>query len=251
VNFDLLAAEICWRVWGTPENFNGFCVLAALLHGTLVLGVSQTLRHWTDSATYIRQGGHHIGHWPTFLVVCWVSRESAICVDCEGVSFVLSCSAWTAVNHGKPLHVHQPVCSVSFTRWHCSLTWTLLCCCLWNILLTHNVYGAVTVAGGKQAVLAAFSRQSWLPSCSLTIFLRLFWQRSRGMMIQVYLSVRPSVTRVLWLIQRTYRQYFYTRWNGNHSSQMWFFVQLCSSWQDFNWLKASRGPSAIAELLVT
>jgi len=35
-----LAAEICWRVWGTP--FNGFCVLAALLHGTLVVGVSQT-----------------------------------------------------------------------------------------------------------------------------------------------------------------------------------------------------------------
>jgi len=25
---------------------------------------------------------------------------------------------------------------------------------------------------------------------------------------------------------------------------------LCSSWQDFNWLKASRGPSATAELLV-
>jgi len=31
---------------------------------------------------------------------------------------------------------------------------------------------------------------------------------------------------------------------------MWFFVQFCSSWQDFNWLKASCGPSAIAELLV-
>jgi len=40
--------------------------LAALLHGTLVLGVSQTLRRWTESATYIRQGGHHVGHWPTF-----------------------------------------------------------------------------------------------------------------------------------------------------------------------------------------
>jgi len=38
-----LAAEICWRVWGTPANFNGFCVLAALLNGTLVVGVSQTL----------------------------------------------------------------------------------------------------------------------------------------------------------------------------------------------------------------
>jgi len=40
-----IAAEICWRVWGTPVNFNGFRVLAALLHGSLVVGVSQTLRH--------------------------------------------------------------------------------------------------------------------------------------------------------------------------------------------------------------
>jgi len=43
------------------------------------------------------------------------------------------------------------------------------------------------------------------------------------------------------LIQRTYRWYFHTAWKGNSSSQMWFFVQLCSSWQDFNWLKGSRG----------
>jgi len=28
VNFGPLAAEVCWRVWGTPANFNGFCVLA-------------------------------------------------------------------------------------------------------------------------------------------------------------------------------------------------------------------------------
>jgi len=42
-NFGPLALEVCWRVWGTPANFNGFCVLAALLHGTLVVGVCQTL----------------------------------------------------------------------------------------------------------------------------------------------------------------------------------------------------------------
>ena len=41
VNFGLLAAEILSLVWGTPCNFNGFRILAALLHGTLVLGVSQ------------------------------------------------------------------------------------------------------------------------------------------------------------------------------------------------------------------
>jgi len=49
-----LKAEICSRDWGTPANFNRFRVLAALLHGTLVVGVSQTLRPWTDCATYIR-----------------------------------------------------------------------------------------------------------------------------------------------------------------------------------------------------
>jgi len=39
-----LAAEIGLVVWDTPANFNGFRVLAALLHGTPVLGVSQTSR---------------------------------------------------------------------------------------------------------------------------------------------------------------------------------------------------------------
>ena len=28
VNFGLLTAEICWRIWGTPANFNGFRVTA-------------------------------------------------------------------------------------------------------------------------------------------------------------------------------------------------------------------------------
>ena len=47
VNFDPLAAEIVSLVWGTATNFNGFRVLAALLHavhGTLVEGIIQTLR---------------------------------------------------------------------------------------------------------------------------------------------------------------------------------------------------------------
>jgi len=45
VNFGPLTAEIGSGVWGTPANFNGFRVLAALLHGTVVVGISQTLRH--------------------------------------------------------------------------------------------------------------------------------------------------------------------------------------------------------------
>jgi len=45
VNFVPLTAEMFWQVWGTPANFNWFWVLAALLHGTLVVGISQTLWH--------------------------------------------------------------------------------------------------------------------------------------------------------------------------------------------------------------
>jgi len=43
-NFGPLAAEVGPVVWGTPANINRFRVLAALQHGTAVLGVSQTLR---------------------------------------------------------------------------------------------------------------------------------------------------------------------------------------------------------------
>jgi len=43
VNFGPLAAEICWRVWGTPANFNGFRVLAALLQRRRSAEANQTL----------------------------------------------------------------------------------------------------------------------------------------------------------------------------------------------------------------
>jgi len=68
VNFGPLAAEIGPVVWGTPANFNGFHVLAALvhMHSTPAMGVSQTLRRWTEGVTYIQKGGHHVGHRPTF-----------------------------------------------------------------------------------------------------------------------------------------------------------------------------------------
>jgi len=44
VNFGPLTAEMGSGVWGTPVNFNWLRVLATLLHGILVVGVSETLR---------------------------------------------------------------------------------------------------------------------------------------------------------------------------------------------------------------
>ena len=100
VNFDPLAAEIDPVVWGTPANFNGLCLLAALLHGISVVGVSQTLRRWTEGATCVRQGGHHVGHWPIFLVQLF---------RCDFSSIQL-CSSWQYFNStDSPFVITEPL----------------------------------------------------------------------------------------------------------------------------------------------
>jgi len=72
VNFGPVTAEIDWRIWGTPSYFNRYRVLTALLHGSQVVGVSQTLRRWTEGATCVRQDDHHVGIGPhsSFKILC-------------------------------------------------------------------------------------------------------------------------------------------------------------------------------------
>ena len=65
VNFGLLVAEIVSLVWGTRANFNRFRVLAALLHGTLVVGVNQTVAF--NRGRHLYSAGRP--NWPTFLVL--------------------------------------------------------------------------------------------------------------------------------------------------------------------------------------
>ena len=59
---------------GHPCKFQRVSRLCSITARHLVVGVSQTLRRWTEGATYIRQGGHHVGHWPIFLV--WYISET-------------------------------------------------------------------------------------------------------------------------------------------------------------------------------
>jgi len=68
VNFGPLTAEIGSGVWGT-QLISTFRILAALLHGSQVVIVSQTLRRSIEGANYVRQGDHHVGHWPTFWLI--------------------------------------------------------------------------------------------------------------------------------------------------------------------------------------
>ena len=79
VNFGPLAAEIGLPVWGTPANFNGFRDLAALLHGSQVLSVSQTFaalnrgRHLCSAGRPSRCALAHISS----LILLSIHRQTA------------------------------------------------------------------------------------------------------------------------------------------------------------------------------
>ena len=53
-------------ILGHPYKFQLVSLLGSVTAHHVVVGVSRTLRRWTEGATYIRQGGHHLGHRPTF-----------------------------------------------------------------------------------------------------------------------------------------------------------------------------------------
>ena len=55
--WDLLAS------FGHPSKFQRVLRLGSVTARHLV---SQTLRRWTEGATFVRQGYHQVGHWPTF-----------------------------------------------------------------------------------------------------------------------------------------------------------------------------------------
>jgi len=151
LQYSPLTAEICWRVWGTPTNFNGFRVF--LLHGTLVVGISQTLRRWTEGTTYIQQGGHHVGHWPTFLIcvivyLCmfaFVVLHLVSLVLCQEIGYEerlrdkLFCVEWDikpSLNQSASV-VHEHISNWSLSLWAHS----------------ENIYLLISVPSGVQFVI--------------------------------------------------------------------------------------------------
>jgi len=54
VNFRQLTAEIGWRVWGTPANFNRCRILALLLQRCSLLEANQTLHDVWPSSGLVR-----------------------------------------------------------------------------------------------------------------------------------------------------------------------------------------------------
>jgi len=60
-----------------PSKFRHVSRLGSITARHLVVGISQTLQRWTEGATYVRQGDHHVGHWPTFYFSIFCPRRGA------------------------------------------------------------------------------------------------------------------------------------------------------------------------------
>jgi len=87
VNFGPLTAEICWRVSGTPANFNGLRIFASLLQRRHSTEVNQTLHNVWPSPGLV--------HFPGLLPRNGVlPRANSLCVQ------VLRCPILAALLHG-------------------------------------------------------------------------------------------------------------------------------------------------------
>ena len=79
---------------GYPCKFQLVSRLGSVTARHLVVGVNQTLWRWTEGATYIRQGDHHVWHWPTFLVILWLYVRGTYDVHCVSKTLEFWSQLW-------------------------------------------------------------------------------------------------------------------------------------------------------------
>ena len=83
VNFGPLAAEIHSVVWGTPANFNRFCIMASLLQRRRSPEANQTLHDLWSSPRLV----HYIHFWGLLPLMEFCYVQNALCVHvlCSGI----------------------------------------------------------------------------------------------------------------------------------------------------------------------
>jgi len=124
VNFSPLTAEIGPVVWCTPANFNGFRILAALLHGTPAVGVSRNCGIEQRAPPIFGRAAITLGIGPTssfgyYLWPPWRSR----CIHCILVLFLLVSFISSPNLSGRRLDVyHTSTHGVALVRiWNAGL----------------------------------------------------------------------------------------------------------------------------------
>jgi len=140
-NFCPLTAEIGWPVWGNPCKFQLVSLLGSVTARHLVVGVSQTLWHWTQSETCIRQGDHHVGYWPTFLVDVFFTKSFSLSLEtCPHHLNLLSCT--TVITSTVPsFSKNYDICYFNTTHPPYHSHFSLLKC---HLILTQTVHDNFT-----------------------------------------------------------------------------------------------------------
>jgi len=79
-----------------------------------------SLRRWTEGATYIRLGGHHVRHWPTFLV--YLNDMGIVCITKKDASWCYALSLWRGwicrLDKDDSVHWSMFVCLCPLCRVH-------------------------------------------------------------------------------------------------------------------------------------
>ena len=101
MNFGLLTAELRWRVWGTPRNFNLFCVLTSLVQRRRSTEVNKTVQNvwpWPGLVHYIYiffWGGR--GYCPlTEFASCKIHFASKSCVLLYWKHYCMALEQWAS-----------------------------------------------------------------------------------------------------------------------------------------------------------
>jgi len=81
-------------------------MVGTFLRHSVVVGISQTLRRWTEGTTYIRQSGHHVGHWPTS-EYCFCPHYVCLSTLCVRGSQLWWASAFTGSLHVTVFYVGE------------------------------------------------------------------------------------------------------------------------------------------------
>jgi len=117
---NLLSSDNSSVIWSTSPR----TVSTAFLHGTPVVGVSQTLRRWTEGTTCIRQGDHRVGHSSLVSfreVVCHVCNDGTLWPNgwMDHVLHVLN--RWNATKCKFRSRNHSIVTLKLFKVWPCRI----------------------------------------------------------------------------------------------------------------------------------
>ena len=100
---------------GYPCKFQLVSRLGSVTARNSSSGRQSTLHRWTEGATYIRQGDHHVGHWPRFLVFNILAPSTKF-RHCYSVYTTRASLLSRSFRHGHPIIHGGPYCKLFMTK---------------------------------------------------------------------------------------------------------------------------------------